>query len=507
MQVHIDITGSGGLSREIYEQLRDAVLDGRLRPGERLPATRELACDLDVSRTTVTVAYHRLAGEGFVTARVGAGTFVSARAAPPATERGDGGVAGVLEPRSVWDPIFVPSPFARPARFDFRTGLPDASLFPYTTWRRLMGRQLRSEEKTGNGVYAHPAGDPALRAAIARHVGLARGVKASPDDVIVTNGTQQAVDLIARVLLAPGDPVAVEDPGYPPPRQLLRSLGMRVVGVPVDEEGVVVDEVPSAARLAYVTPSHQYPLGVAMSLPRRLSLLSWAEENEAAIIEDDYDSEFRLGGPPIDPLATLDQSGRVVYVGSFSKTMSPTLRLGFVIAPPSLREALYKAKWVADWHTATLPQATLARFIEDGAFARHIRRLNRVYRARHEQIVDLLRRDFDEHLEVIPAAAGLHVTAFARTLSSEGIRAVAVRASEAGVEVQRLSLFRAGESAAAGLVLGYGAISTEDIEEGLARLKSCFARELEARVTGDRGAPSSRPPHCVPDSRIPLAGH
>lgn len=477
MQVHIDITGGGGLSREIYEQLRDAVLDGRLRPGERLPATRDLARDLDVSRTTVTVAYHRLAGEGFVTARVGSGTFVSDRAAPPAPEGGGRGVAGVLEPRSVWEPIFVPAPFARQARFDFRTGLPDASLFPYTTWRRLIGRRLRSEEKTGNGVYAHPAGHPELRAAIARHVGLARGVKASADDVIVTNGTQQAVDLIARVLLAPGDLVAVEDPGYPPPKQLLRSLGMRVAGVPVDEDGLAAEAVPAAARLAYVTPSHQYPLGVSMSLPRRLSLLAWAEENDAAIIEDDYDSEFRLGGPPIDPLATLDQSGRVVYVGSFSKTMSPTLRLGFIITPPSLREALYKAKWVADWHTATLPQATMARFIEDGGFARHIRRLNRVYRARHEKIVGILRRDFDAHLAVIPAAAGLHVTAFARARSSDGIRAVAARASDAGVEVQRLSLFRVGEHVRPGLVLGYGAISTGDIAEGLALLRSCFETE------------------------------
>lgn len=493
MQVHIDLTGGGGLSRDIYEQLRDAILDGRLRPRERLPATRELARDLDVSRTTVTVAYHRLAGEGFVTARVGAGTFVSERVASPLPSPGTGrGGAGVLEPRSIWDPIVVPTPFDRPARFDFRTGLPDASLFPHVTWRRLMGRESRSEQESGNGAYRHPAGHPELRAAIARHVGVARGVKASADDVVITNGTQQAIDLIARVLASPGDRVVVEDPGYPPPRQLLRTLGLRVVGVAVDREGLVVGEIPSTARLVYVTPSHQYPLGVAMSLPRRLSLLAWAEENDAAILEDDYDSEFRLGGPPIDPLATLDQNGRVVYVGSFSKTMSPTLRLGFIVAPPSLRGALHKAKWVADWHTASLPQATMARFMDEGRFARHIRRVNRIYRERHEKVVGILRRDFEEYLELVPSAAGLHVTACARTLSAEGIRSIAVAASEAGVEVQRLSTFRVGDAVRPGLVLGYGAISTEDIAEGLDRLASCF--ESPAVLERDDPEPEREPP-------------
>ena len=217
--------------------------------------------------------------------------------------------------------------FDKPPRFDFRTGIPDATLFPYQSWRRLLVRQLRPAA-VGLGAYGDPAGHPGLRQAIARHIGLARGVQAGAEEVVVTNGTQQAVDVVARVLLAPGDRVAVESPGYGPPRRLMASLGAEVLGVPVDDQGLVVEAIPPRTRLVYVTPSHQFPLGMAMSLPRRLALLAWAERHDAAVVEDDYDSEFRYGGRPIEPLQTLDGSGRVIYVGSFSKTLLPTCALG-----------------------------------------------------------------------------------------------------------------------------------------------------------------------------------
>lgn len=214
---------------------------------------------------------------------------------------------------------------AGPVRLPHRD--PDAALFPYQSWRRLLARQLRPTT-VGAGAYGDPAGHPGLREAIARHIGLARGVQAGAEEVVVTNGTQQAVDLVARVLLAPGDRVAVESPGYGPPRRLMASLGAEVVGVPVDDQGLVVEAIPPRTRLVYVTPSHQFPLGMAMSLPRRLALLVWAERHDAAVVEDDYDSEFRYGGRPIEPLQTLDPRGRVIYVGSFSKTLLATLRLG-----------------------------------------------------------------------------------------------------------------------------------------------------------------------------------
>jgi GntR family transcriptional regulator/MocR family aminotransferase len=469
---HVSLVGRKDLSGEIYRQVRRAILDRRLRPGDRLPPTRELAGALVVARATVTVAYERLAAEGFVACRQGAGTFVGESVAQAGRGKAAHRSSGVLQPRQIWQSVLVPTVFDKPARFDFRTGLCDASLFPEPAWRRAVTRALRSSATTA-GVYEHPAGHHDLRAAIVRHIGISRGVEASADDIIITNGTQQAIDLLARVLLAPGDAIAVEDPGYRPPRELFKTLGIRVLGVPVDREGLIVDALPRRARAVYVTPSHQFPLSVTLTLPRRQALLAWAERNNAAIIEDDYDSEFRFGGRPLEPLQTLDPRGRVVYVGSFSKTMLPTLRLGFLVAPPSLRAALHKAKFVSDWHSSVLAQAALARFIDDGAFARHVRRATAIYRERHEMLADAVSRDFADHLELIPSATGLHLTTLVRTMSAEQIAAVGRRAAERGVAINILS-FAVNASPRAGVLLGYGAIPTAQIKEGLGLLRACF---------------------------------
>ncbi|MBI2761197.1 MAG: PLP-dependent aminotransferase family protein [Chloroflexi bacterium] len=473
MELHVSLVGRRDLSGEIYRQLRQAILDGRLRHGDLLPPSRELARSLSVSRTTVTVAYDRLWGEGLATARVGAGTFVSAQLLENAAEGKRRRAISALRPRPIWDAIGPPTAFSLPAQFDFRTGLPDVSLFPYQTWRRLLAGQLHAEA-VGTGVYADSAGHRGLREAIVRHIGASRGVQASPDDVVITNGTQQALDLIARVLLAPGERLAIEDPCYEPPRRLFETLGLRVQGVPVDRQGLVVDALPRNTRLVYTTPSHQYPLGMTMSLQRRLALLAWAEQHNAAIIEDDYDSEFRFGGRPLEPLQTLDTSGRVIYVGSFSKTLLPTLRLGFVIAPPSLRDAMQRAKYVMDWHTSLPLQMVLASFIDDGGFARHLRKMRPIYQARHELLTSVLARDFAGRLEVIPSDAGLHITALAHAASLDQMDAVLSRALTARVVVHRLSVFAFDQPAQPGLVLGYGAIPTDQIEEGLGRLRACF---------------------------------
>jgi GntR family transcriptional regulator/MocR family aminotransferase len=316
-----------------------------------------------------------------------------------------------------------------------------------------------------------------LREAIAHHVAISRGLRVIADDVIVTSGAQQAIDLIAHVLAAPGDRVAVEDPGYGPPRRLFSALGLQVHGVPVDAEGLVVDAIPADTRLVYVSPSHQFPLGMSMSLERRLALLEWARHTGAAIIEDDYDSEFRFGGRPIEPLHLLDAGTRVIYVGSFSKTMLPTLRLGFIVAPTSLRDALISAKFLADWCSPPATQAALARFIKDGLFARHIRRTRTIYEARHRLIVDILNRTFGDELDVVPSWAGLHVAALARNASIEQIDAAVRRASAAGVECTALSMYAVNERRLSGLLLGYGAIATERIEEGLALLRRAFDTE------------------------------
>ena len=328
------------------------------------------------------------------------------------------------------------------------------------------------------GFYEHPAGNQDLRAAIARHIGISRSVSGSPEDIIVTSGTQQALDIIARVLLAPGDVVAVERPGYLPPKKLFTALGARVAGVPVDSEGLVVEALPTDARVVYVTPSHQFPLGMAMSLSRRRALLAWAERHNAVIVEDDYDSEFRFGGRPLEPLQTLDTTGRVVYVGTFSKTLLPTLRLAFMVVPPALREATYKAKFVTDWHTATIAQSALARFIDEGAFARHIRKVSRVYSERHEMLTADIRSRFGDCLDLVPSSTGLHIAAYARTASLDDVDAITSRALDLGVAIQSFPLQGKPQ---AGIMLGYGAIETAQIAEGLRRLRSCFDERVSRR--------------------------
>jgi GntR family transcriptional regulator/MocR family aminotransferase len=478
---HISLVGRSNLSGEIYRQIRQAILDGRLRPGERLPPTRELAAELTVARSTVTIAYESLVAEGFATSHTGAGTFVSHQLETkrPASKTRRSTVRAIRV-RGVWETIRLPTGFDRAVRFDFRSGLPDASLFPYRTWRRVVARALRSREMAA-GVYEHPAGNWDLRAAIARHIGISRSVSGLPDDVIVTNGTQQALDIIARVLLEPGDVVAMEDPGYRPAKELLKALGARVIGVPVDSEGLVVQALPAKARAVYVTPSHQFPLGVAMSLSRRRALLAWAERNNAVVVEDDYDSEFRFGGRPLEPLQTLDTTGRVVYVGTFSKTLLPSLRLAFMIVPPSLREAAQKAKFVTDWHTATIAQTALAQFIEEGAFARHIRRVSRTYSERHAILTAEIKRNFGDYLDLVPSNTGLHITACARGASADHVDAIVSRAFDLGVAIHTMSRNQVDRKPPAGLVLGYGAIETTRIAEGLRRLRRCFDERVPRR--------------------------
>ncbi|MFI0445793.1 PLP-dependent aminotransferase family protein [Actinomadura sp. 6N118] len=360
--------------------------------------------------------------------------------------------------------------------FDFRVGMPDATLFPLETWRRLVSRELRPTSLRSAG-YGEPAGHPALREAIARYTGLSRGVRAEAEDVIVTQGAQQALDLIGRVLIEPGDCVAVEEPGYPPARFLFESLGARVVGVRVDEEGLDISAIPKAARLVYVTPSHQFPLGTPMSLARRTALLAWAERNgDAVIIEDDYDSEFRFSDRPLEPLQGLDRTGRVVYVGSFSKTLLPLLRVGFMVAPASLQRALCTAKQLSDWHGEPTTQAALARLIDEGLLARHIRKATRTYASRHERILTTLHDDFSEWLTPVPSAAGLHLCARLRPERDIDLQRRLASARKADVAVESLANYCAAAPVQEGLVIGYGAIPTDRVEEGLRRLFAHISR-------------------------------
>lgn len=466
MDLQVSLSGRGDLAARIYRQLLDAILDGRLRPGERLPPTRELARQLEVSRNTVATAYERLTAEGFLVGKVGAGTFVGT----VTPQRSRTAPAGGVQPREAWRGVTpVMANRSDTPRYDFRVGTPDPELFPLETWRRLVLRELRPSA-VRRAVYADPAGHPDLRSAIARYIGVSRSVRTGADDVLVTSGAQQALDLIGRVLVGPGDCVVVEEPGYPSARAVFTALGARVVGVPVDSSGLDVSQLPPSAALVYVTPSHQFPLGTPMSLSRRSALLDWASRSGAVIVEDDYDSEYRFSDRPLEPLQSIDTGGRVVYVGSFSKTLLPRLRLGFLVAPASLRPALRAAKQLTDWHTELTNQAALARLIDEGLLARHIRRAARAYATRRSLILSGL-EDFSEWLEVVPSAAGLHITA--RVKPGTDLDTVFARTEASGVAVEPLSRYCSADPQP-GLVLGYGLIQPDAIPPALALLSDAF---------------------------------
>ena len=477
MDLHVTLTGSGDLTAQIYAQLRSAILDGRLAGGDRLPATRDLAGRLSVARGTVTAAYDRLLAEDLLVSRPGAGTFVCVGCVAPVRAdlgRGDlrrrdgaGGRRarpGVLTPTALWR---TPGELPRSpgdAAYDFSVGVPDDSLFPLATWRRLVSGALR-RSRISTGTY-EGAGPTALETEIARYAGLSRSVVAAPADVVTTAGAQQALDLVARVLLEPGDVVAVEDPGYTAAARLFETHRARVRGVPVDAEGIVVEALPSTARLVYVTPSHQHPTGVAMSRSRRIALLEWAVRHGAVIIEDDYDSEFRFADRPLEPLQSLDRDGRVIYVGSFSKSLIPALRAGYAVAPASLTPALREAKRVTVWDGDAVTQAALAAFLAEGHQAAHVKRATKVYRGRRQALLDGLESGLGEHLEVIPSAAGLHVCTLLRDPRADDV-AIADAALAAGVFLEPLSIRHLDQEPRHGLVFGVGGIEADRIGAAL----------------------------------------
>ena len=476
MDVHVRLDGQQDLSGQIYRQVRAALHDGLLRPGDRLPATRELARRLAVARNTVAVAYERLTAEGYTDGRVGSGTFVRTTGLPAreATADTDAAAPG-LRPRALWTTL---SPWAGPeatgptaAAHDFRAGLPDARLFPYDAWRPLVSRELRLSA-SGAAGYGDPAGHAGLRTALARHIGLSRAVRTEPDDVLVTTGTQQALDLLARVLLEPGDRVAVEDPGYPPARLAFLAHGAEVTHIPVDAEGLRVDALPPDTRAVYVTPAHQFPLGMAMSLRRRTALLRWARRHGAAVIEDDYDSEFRFGGRPVETLHSLDGGRHVIYVGSFSKVMLPSLRLGFLVAPAPVGRARRPAHYPPPRPPTVPTHAARAPGHDDRLLARHIRRMRNVYATRHDALTRTLTGRFADLTELVPSAAGLHVTAFTRgpLADPQALADHAAGARASGVAIHTLAELAASRRARPGFVFGYGSISAPDIVPGLDRL-------------------------------------
>nr|WP_300145195.1 PLP-dependent aminotransferase family protein [Propionicimonas sp.] len=453
MELFLDRTDERSLTAQLYDQLHEAILAGRIRPGDRLRATRRVADELGVARSTVAEAYYRLGAEGYITGRAGGGSVVSPVPVSP---------DGPRRTRARLTPVPTAAavrPYGErqgvPAAYDFRPGTLDPALFPTADWRRSMLRALDHPA----GSYGDPAGSPALREALAHWVARSRGVRATADEVFVTSGAGHAVDLIARVLVPPASVVAVEEPGYPPVVELLRSHGLEVVGVPVDADGIVVEALPARARLVYVTPSHQYPLGMPMSRRRRLELLDWAARTGCPIVEDDYDSEFRHTARPLEPLQRLDADGWVIYVGTFSKSLSPALRLGFLVAPLTLVPALRALRQVIDWSPPQATQAALTTLIEAGHLDRHLRRCRGVYAERRRLLWDGLRAVLPAGHRRLPSVAGLHVA----VLAPDDVEP----AARPEVRYSRLSRSYFSRPAKDGYLLGFAGIPTAVLPDAI----------------------------------------
>jgi GntR family transcriptional regulator/MocR family aminotransferase len=482
------------LHRQLYAQLRAMMLDGRLPPGRRLPATRLLARDLGISRNTVNGAFDQLRAEGYLEARERGGTYVASRLpdvllgpAPArkvsdrSARRGAAGAPRIAEGHRISQRGRIVAAAARPplrVRDErirpFRSGVPALDLFPRRVWARLLSRRWRRDAVPL--AYGYAEGDSALRAAIADYVRNARGARCSDEQVLVVSGSQQALDLAARTALDPGDAAWVEEPGYWGVRAALVAAGARLVPVPVDAEGLDVRAAEAwapAARVACVAPSHQMPLGVMMSAARRLELLAWARRAGAWIFEDDYDSEYRYASRPLACLQGLDQAGCVVYVGTFSKTIFPALRLGYLIAPPNMVDALQAARAAADRHSPALEQGVLADFIGEGHYARHVRRMRAIYEERRDALRDAVRRRLDGRLMLGAADAGMHTVGWLAEGSDD--RRISEALAAAGVDAAPLSRYWTGTPSGSGLMLGYAAYSPEAIRAAVDRM----ARVLE----------------------------
>jgi GntR family transcriptional regulator / MocR family aminotransferase len=466
------------LHRQLYDGLREAILTGNLEPGTRLPATRTLADDLALSRNTVLTAFEQLSAEGYLESRVGDGTYI-AHALPDAALHAEARVqqAAPLQARSrklsrrgellTATPVTVNRQRRDGA---FRHGIGALEAFPYETWARLEARHWKNPPRELL-AYSDPAGYAPLREVIAAHLRATRAVRCDASQVIVTTGSQQGLDLAARVLLDPGDAAWLEDPGYIGARGAFTASGAKVISVPVDREGLDVQAgltLKPDAKLVYVTPSHQYPLGVTMSLGRRLQLLEWASQAGAWVLEDDYDSEYRYAGRPLASLQGLDRDARVIYLGTFSKVLMPGLRLGYVVAPPDLVSAFVSARALMDRNSAGVPQAVLKDFMLDGHFSRHIRRTRIMYAQRQEVLLQAARVHLNGLLEVKPAESGMHLIGWL----PDGISDIDASSAAAKHDVEALPLSAYSERALEpqGLMLGYAAVKPEEINDGAKRL-------------------------------------
>jgi GntR family transcriptional regulator/MocR family aminotransferase len=490
--IRLDARSAAPLHEQIFEGVRSRILAGDLARGTQLPSSRQLAAELGVARTTVLQAFEALTAEGYIVTRAASST----RVAPELPDdldldgRGGGAGRGVRPPRLSQVARRLRSVPAGAPRFPgapraFRPGAPALDLFPTAVWARTVARcHARASAALLDG--SDPAGHPALRKAIAAHVSAARGVRCEPAQVFITGGTQLAFDEILRLVVDPGDTVWIENPGYLGARRAVFAAGGRPAAIPVDGDGLdVAAGIARAprARAVVLAPSHQYPLGVTLSLTRRMTLLRWAHRARAIVIEDDYDSEFRYRGRPLTALHGLDDGGCTVYVGTFSKTMFPGLRIGFLVAPPALVDVVAASRSTPP--AAALDQAALAAFLADGHFARHVRRMRVVYRERSEALLDALAAECGGAHDPSPSETGMQLWARLRAGSDVAVRdAAAAR----GIEIGALSDYFVGRPRASGLVFGFGGVRPAALRTGAQRLAQAIADAVNpARTAGSPG--------------------
>ncbi len=477
----LDPASATPLYRQLYFAIREAILAGRLHPGTRLPATRALARDHGLSRNTVVSAYEQLRAEGYLDGRVGAGSFVSAvlpeallHARQPQAETPAGRDSRpALSARGAR--LAALRELARSPPRAFSPGVPELASFPFDDWARLLARRWRNPPRSFL-VGGDPSGYRPLREALAVYLGAARAVSCDPDQILIVSGAQQAVDLAARALLDPGDSVWMEEPGFGGTRGALLAAGAKLVPVPVDDEGIDVQQgrrMAPGARMACVSPSHQYPLGVTMTLRRRLELLDWARAADAFVLEDDYDSEYRYAGRPLAAMQGLDDAGRILYIGSFSKVMFPGLRIGYMVVPPGLVEAFRAIRALVDSHPSSVAQAALGDFIAEGYLAAHIRRMRALYAERQAILLDTLQALPAGLLRVAPHDAGMHLVGLLPDDYDD--TALSRRAAALGITVPALSAFYRGGTVKRGLLLGYAGVGEPEIRAGAARLARALA--------------------------------
>jgi GntR family transcriptional regulator/MocR family aminotransferase len=457
------------LSAWLYRELSRAILDGRLPPATRLPATRDFARQYGISRGVVVNVFERLQTDGYISSEVGAGTWVNNRlpeAAPSRTKR-------LAAPSKVRPAPMIGLPYSGPAR-PFRMNEPALSHFPADAWARVAARRFR-QHSTWLQMNDNGRGFQPLCVAIANYLASSRGVNCSPDQIAIVSGVQQALDLLARCFLKPGDPVWIEDPGYFGATIAFRNAGAKLVPVPVDGEGIRVSEgrrIEPRARCVYVTPNHQFPMGATMSLERRLALLHWAGETGALVIEDDYDSEFRFEGRPMLSLQGLHNGRNVVFAGTFNKILSPALRLGYVVLPPELVDPFLSLRYGTDLCSTSLDQVILCDFIEDGHFGRHLRRMRDLYAGRLAALMDATQSYLSGLLEIPNVRAGLYTAGFLQNrMSSE--QAETVLAAR-GIETMGLHRFVLRRPDPRGLLLGFAAFDERSIRRGVAQMASAL---------------------------------